>query len=180
MVYVFLAEGFEEMEAIAPIDLLRRAGLSVTTVGVTGKLVSGAHGIPVTADITENDLADFSDAEMIVLPGGMPGTLNEEKSAVVQSAIDHCMKNNIHIGAICAAPSILGHKGILDGKTAVCYPGFESELPGADVSYDGVVTDGNITTARGAGVAAEFGLELARVLCGEEKSRQIRAAIISK
>lgn len=180
MVYVFLADGFEEMEAIAPIDLLRRAGIKATTVGVTGKIVMGAHGIPVTADITEKELADISDAEMIVLPGGMPGTLNEEKSETVQSAIDHCMKNNIPIGAICAAPSILGHKGILDGKKAVCYPGFESELLGAEVSCEGVVTDGNITTARGAGVAAEFGLELVRVLCGEEKSRQIRAAIISQ
>ncbi len=179
MVYVFLADGFEEMEAIAPIDLLRRAGKEVVTVGVTGKIVMGAHGIPVTADITEEDLSSFADTEMIVLPGGTPGTLNEEKSAIVQAAIDYCHENNIPMGAICAAPSILGHKGILSGRKAVCYPGFEKELPGAEVSMDGVVTDGNITTARGAGVAADFGLELIRVLCGEELSLKIRAAIIS-
>ena len=179
MVYVFLADGFEEMEAIAPIDLLRRAGKEVVTVGVTGKTVMGAHGIPVTADITENELTSFEGTEMIVLPGGMPGTLNEEKSAVVQAAIAYCTENNIHVGAICAAPSILGHKGVLNGKKAVCYPGFEKELLGAEVSMDGVVTDGSITTARGAGVAADFGLELIRVLCGEELSLKIRAAIIS-
>ena len=178
MIYVFLADGFEEMEAIAPIDLLRRAGKDVATVGGTGKIVMGAHNIPVTADITEEELISFSETEMIVLPGGMPGTLNEEKSAVVQAAIDYCAENNIPMGAICAAPSILGHKGILNEKKAVCYPGFEKELLGADVSMEGVVTDGNITTARGAGVAADFGLELVRVLCGDEKSGQLRAAII--
>lgn len=178
MVYVFLADGFEEIEAIAPIDLLRRAGKEVTTVGVTGKTVMGAHGITVTADITEDELTSFEGTEMIVLPGGMPGTLNEEKSAVVQAAIDCCCRNNIPMGAICAAPSILGHKGILDGKTAVCYPGFEQELTGASIGSTGVVTDGSITTARGAGVAVDFGLELVKVLCGEEKSQQIRAAII--
>ena len=179
MVYVFLADGFEEMEAIAPIDLLRRAGKEVVTVGVTGKTVMGAHGIPVTADITENELTSFEGTEMIVLPGGMPGTLYEEKSAVVQAAIAYCTENNIPMGAICAAPSILGHRGVLNGKKAVCYPVFEKELLGAEVSMDGVVTDGSITTARGAGVAADFGLELIRVLCGEELSLKIRAAIIS-
>ncbi len=179
MVYVFLAEGFEETEAIAPIDLLRRAGLKVTTVGVTGKVVTGAHGIPVTADIEEKEL-DFTDAEMIVLPGGMPGTINEEKSQVVQAAIDYCAEKGIHIAAICAAPSILGHKGLLKGKTAVCYPGFENDLDGADVISAGVITDIDVTTARGAGVAVDFGLELVRVLCGEEKSYAIRESIICR
>ncbi len=178
MVYVFLADGFEEIEAIAPIDLLRRAGKTVLTVGVTGKTVMGAHSIPVTADITETELASMEDCEMIVLPGGMPGTLNEEKSETVQSAIDFCVNNSIPVGAICAAPSILGHKGVLEGKNAVCYPGFEKDLPGAVVGTEGVVTDGIFTTARGAGVAVDFGLELVRVLCGEEASGKIRAAII--
>ncbi len=178
MVYVFLADGFEEIEAIVPIDLLRRADREVITIGVTGRVVIGSHGIPVTADITEGELASLSSAEMIVLPGGMPGTINEEKSSVVQSAIDYCADNNIPIGAICAAPSVLGHKGLLSGKKAVCYTGFEKELEGAVIAKTGVVTDGNITTARGAGVAVEFGLELIKVLCGEEKSRQIRASIL--
>lgn len=178
MVYVFLANGFEETEAIAPIDMLRRAGKEVITVGITGKIVTGSHGIPVTADITEYELTDFSAAEMIVLPGGMPGTLNEEASAVVQSAIDYCMDNSIPIGAICAAPSILGHKRLLEGKTAVCYTGFEKDLKGAVIGTAGVVTDGLITTARGAGVAVEFGLELVKVLCGQAESDRLRSAIL--
>lgn len=178
MVYVFLADGFEETEAIAPIDMLRRAGKEVTTVGVTGKVAHGSHGIPVTADITENELTDFSDAEMIVLPGGMPGTLNEEASKTVQAAIDYCSEKNIPIAAICAAPSVLGHKGLLKGRKAVCYSGFEKELEGAVIDTKGVVTDGNITTARGAGVAIEFGLELVNVLCGKAESDRVRASIL--
>lgn len=178
MIYVFLADGFEETEAIAPIDMLRRAGKEVVTVGVTGKTVTGSHDIPITADITEGELKSFSGIEMIVLPGGMPGTLNEEASDIVQGAIDYCIDNNIPIGAICAAPSILGHKGILDGKTAVCYSGFEKELKGAVIADKGVVTDGNITTARGAGVAIEFGLELISVICGKAASEKIRDSIL--
>lgn len=178
MVYVFLADGFEETEAIAPIDMLRRAGKEIVTVGVTGKIVTGSHGIPVTADITEGELKSLSGTEMIVLPGGMPGTLNEEASEVVQGAVDYCVENNIPIGAICAAPSILGHKGILDGKTAVCYSGFEKDLKGAVIGNKGVVTDGNITTAKGAGVAVEFGLELVAVLCGKNVSENLRASIL--
>lgn len=178
MVYVFLAEGFEETEAIAPIDMLRRAGKEVITVGVTGKIVTGSHGIPVTADITESELENISEVEMIVLPGGMPGTLNEENSKTVQSAIDYCTSRNIPIGAICAAPSILGRKGLLEGRKAVCYTGFEKDLKGAVIGTEGVVTDGNITTARGAGVAIEFGLELVNVLCGKAESDRIRASIL--
>ncbi|MBQ8688029.1 MAG: DJ-1/PfpI family protein [Ruminococcus sp.] len=178
MIYVFLADGFEEVEAIAPIDLLRRAGKKVITVGVTGKVVMGAHNIPVTADITQEELIAFDGTEMIVLPGGMPGTLNEEASPVVQAAIDYCAEKGIPMGAICAAPSVLGHKGLLDGKRAVCYTGFEQELSGAEIASEGVVTDGNITTARGAGVAVDFGLELIAVLCGKDVSAQIRSAIL--
>ena len=120
MIYVFLANGFEEVEALAPVDMLRRAKLDVTTVGVTGKTVTGSHGIPLTADITAEELNIGADMEMIVLPGGMPGTLNEEASPAVQAAINYCTANDRWIGAICAAPSILGHKGLLKGKTAVC------------------------------------------------------------
>ena len=110
MIYVFLANGFEEVEALAPVDMLRRAKQEVTTVGVTGKIVTGSHHIPVTADITAEELQIGGDMDMIVLPGGMPGTLNEEASPVVQAAIDYCVANDRWIGAICAAPSILGHK----------------------------------------------------------------------
>lgn len=178
MVYVFLADGFEETEAVAPIDMLRRAGIQVTTVGVTGKVVTSSHKLPVTADITEDELTDMSGTEMIVLPGGMPGTLNEEASAVVQSAIDYCTENGIHMAAICAAPSILGHKGLLERKKATCYTGFEKDLHGADATGEAVVTDGKITTARGAGVAVQFGLELVRVLLGQAESDRIKASIL--
>ena len=178
MIYVFLAEGFEEVEALAPVDLLRRAKQQVTTVGVTGKVVSGSHGIPVTADITAEELKIGADMEMIVLPGGMPGTLNEEASPVVQAAIGYCVKNDRYVSAICAAPSILGKKGLLEGKTAVCYPGFETALTGAAIGSEGVVQDGKFITARGAGVAVDFGLRLIQVLCGEKTAAEIRASII--
>ena len=124
MIYVFLAEGFEETEAIAPIDLLRRSGRNVITVGVGNKTIKGSHGIPVTADITAEEISLNDELEMIVLPGGMPGTINLEKSEYVQSAIDYCVKNRKFIGAICAAPSILGHKR----SSCVCRT-FESQAP---------------------------------------------------
>ena len=116
--------------------------------------------------------------DMIVLPGGMPGTLNEEASPVVQAAIDYCVANDRWIGAICAAPSILGHKGVLNGKTATCYTGFEKELTGAEIGSDGVIRDGKIITARGAGVAVDFGLELVGAVCGRETQQQIRRSIL--
>ncbi len=178
MVYAFLAEGFEETEAIAPIDLLRRAGVHVTTVGVTGKNVTGSHGIPITADITADAFKPAADIEMIILPGGMPGTLNEEKSDTVQAAIDYCVKNDRWIGAICAAPSILGHKGLLRNRTAVCYPGFEKDLEGAKIGSGGVARDSKIITARGAGVAVDFGLALIEALVGADLAAQIRASIV--
>lgn len=177
MIYVFLADGFEETEAIAPIDILRRAEMDVVTVGITNDGVRSSHGIPVLADITDMQVELDERLEMIVLPGGMPGTLNLEKSAVVNSAIDYCVSNNIPIGAICAAPSILGKKGVLKGKNAICFPGYEKYLEGATLSDSKVVTDENVTTAAGAGVAVEFGLKLVEVLCGKEKSDSIRAAM---
>ena len=178
MIYVFLAEGFEEVEALAPVDLLRRAKKEVQTVGVTGKVVTSSHGVPVTADLTQEELSLNGNVEMIVLPGGMPGTLHEEASEVVQNAIAFCAANDRYIGAICAAPSILGHLGLLQGKTAVCYTGFEKDLKGAAIGTDGVVTDGKIITARGAGVALEFGLALIAALDGQAASDAVRASIL--
>lgn len=178
MIYVFLANGFEETEALAPVDLLRRAKLDVTTVGVTGKTVTGSHRVPVVADITIDEFTPDANLEMIVLPGGMPGTLNEEASPKVQEAIQYCASNDRWIGAICAAPSILGHDGLLQGKTAVCYPGFEKDLTGAQLGSNPVEVDGRIVTARGAGVAIEFGLTLIRVLKGEEASKKVASAIV--
>lgn len=170
MIYVFLADGFEETEALAPVDLLKRAGKEVITVGVTGNVVTGSHGIQVIADTNEISLDDS--LEMIVLPGGMPGTLNLEKSQCVQNAIDYCVLNNKFIGAICAAPSILGHKGLLKGKKAICYPGFESHLEGAVISDNSVEEDGIFITARGAGVAIDFGLKLIEKTVSLEESQK--------
>ena len=120
MVYLFLAEGFEEAEALIPVDLLRRASVPVTTVGIGGKVICGAHGIPVTADIADKDLpADLSDLEMIVLPGGMPGTKNLDASTVVDAALELAISKNSYIAAICAAPMILGKRGLLRSKQAV-------------------------------------------------------------
>lgn len=177
MIYVFMADGFEETEAIAPIDMLRRAGCDVVTVGIKNDGVRSSHGIAVLCDITDMQVELDERLEMIILPGGMPGTLNIEANSVVQSAIGYCVEHNIPIGAICAAPSILGKKGLLDGKEAICFPGFEKYLKGAKLSDEKVVTDGIFTTAAGAGVAVEFGLELVRVLKGKDESESVRAAI---
>ena len=177
MVYVLLAEGFEEVEALTPVDLLRRAGMETRLVGVTGATVCGARGINVVTDLSMDEV-DLAKADMLVLPGGMPGTLNEEASPVVQAVIDYCVANDRWIGAICAAPSILGHKGVLNGKTATCYTGFEKELTGAEIGSDGVIRDGKIITARGAGVAVDFGLELVGAVCGRETQQQIRGSIL--
>ena len=177
MIYVFLATGFEEVEALTPVDLLRRAGHEVRLVGVGGKTIAGAHGIGVVCDLTENEIKLDGALEMIVLPGGMPGTLNLEKSAAVQAAVDHCNANGIFIGAICAAPSILGHKGLLDGREAIAYPGFEEQLTGARISTHSVAQDGFIITAQGAGAAVAFGLKLVEALDGKARAEQLAASI---
>lgn len=179
MIYVFLADGFEETEAIAPIDMLRRAKQDVRTVGVGTATPTSSHGLKVAADITEADVKLDGGLQLIVLPGGMPGTLNLEASKTVQSAIAYCVENQIPVGAICAAPSILGKLGHLSGRKAVCFPGFEQYLTGADVQNKLCVTDGQFTTACGAGAAIAFGLELVKVLCGAEKSEEIYHAIVA-
>ncbi len=176
MIYVFLANGFEETEALAPVDILRRSGLEVCTVGVSGEYVTGSHNITVKADITE-DKVDTECIDAVVLPGGMPGTLNLEKSAVVKDCVSYCAQKGLPICAICAAPSILGHMGLLKGKRATCFPGFETQLDGAVLVDELAVTDGNIVTGKGAGAAIEFGLQIAAVLAGKEKSEAVAAAL---
>ena len=177
MVLVFLANGFEETEAIAPIDILRRNGQNVVTVGIGEEIITSSHGVTVVPDVTETDIALADDIEMIVLPGGMPGTLNLEKSRTVQDTIDYCAANGKYIAAICAAPSIIGRKGLLKGRKATCFPGFEDFLEGAEFTGAPVEHDGNFITARGAGVATEFGLKLAEVLSGKEASDKIKEAM---
>lgn len=176
MVYMFLADGFEEIEALCPLDIMRRAGITVTTVGVSGNTIVGAHGIEVAADITASEF-DTDDFDMIVLPGGMPGTLNLEGSDVCINAVKAAVCNDKYVAAICAAPSILGKMGILDGKNAVCYPGFENELKGATVLDCGVCVDGRIITAAGMGVALEFGLKLVEVLLGKDAADKIFTSV---
>lgn len=178
MIYVFLADGFEETEATAPVDLLRRAKKDVVTVGVGKNTVTGSHKITVLTDTTTNKIVLDDSLEMIVLPGGMPGTLNLEADETVQKAIDFCIENNKIIGAICAAPSILGHKGLLKGRKAVCYTGFEKELTGAVIADCPAVADENIVTSRGAGTALDFGLKLIEVLDSKALSEQIKSAIL--
>ncbi len=177
MVYVFLAQGFEEIEALTPVDLLRRAGIEVKTVAVAEQAVVGAHGIPVFADSTRYDVTLNSDLAAVVLPGGMPGTKNLEASETVQQALAYANARGILIGAICAAPSILGHAGLLHGKQATCYPGFESELDGAILSPRPAVRDGNIITSRGAGTAVEFAAELIAALKNRETADKVVASI---
>lgn len=178
MVYIFFADGFEEIEALAPVDILRRAGLTVSMVGVTGKVVTGSHEIPVTMD-TEISEVDLSKARAVVLPGGAVGTEKLEKSSAVQAAIDHCVEKGKLIAAICAAPSVLAHKGLLSGKIATAYPSFQKHLldAGATVPEDFVCHDGNIITARGMGVANEFSFEIVKTLVSAEMAEKVREEI---
>lgn len=178
MIYVFLANGFEEIEAVTPIDLLRRSGKEVITVGVGDNIIVGSHNIPIVTDTIAQEITLSEELEMIVLPGGMPGTLNLEKNSYVQQAIDYCSEKGIYIAAICAAPSILGHKGLLNGKSAVCYDGFETQLEGAVIGSSAVEVDGNIITARGAGGSVDFALKLVEILVSENESKRLSDAII--
>ena len=179
MIYVFLANGFEEIEALTPVDVLLRAGLEVKTVAVgESKTVTGAHGISVAADIHESEYCD-ANPEAIILPGGMPGTTNLEESAVVINAINQAMINGALVGAICAAPSILGIMGYLKHRNATCFPGFEQYLDGASVLDARVVVDGNIITSKGMGCASDFALSLVEYLADKEKADEVaRAAFI--
>ena len=176
MLYILLAEGFEETEAIAPIDVIRRANIPITPVGVTGKCVKGAHDITLCTDIGINDVSK-DDIEGVILPGGMPGTTNLQKDDRVISLLEYCRDNNKLIGAICAAPSILGHKGILNGKRAVCYDGFETQLFGAEIGNTPVCRDGNIITAVGAGAALEFGFKLTEAFSDSKQANRIKESM---
>ncbi len=178
MVLVFLANGFEIVEATAPIDMLRRAKIEVLTVGIGGKEIESSCGIKVIANITEKEV-NLEDAEMIVLPGGMPGTINLGNSDFVKQAIAHCKQNNKFMAAICAAPSVLGENGVLEGIKATCFPGFEDKLIGAEYTGNPVEVVGKIVTARGAGVAVTFGLALVELLKGKQVAIDVNNAIQS-
>ena len=173
MIYVFLAEGFEEVEALATVDVLRRAGLETATVGVGGKLISGSHSITVQADLTLDQAVMDDDLQAVVLPGGMPGTTNLQNNATVMAFVDYAYANGRLVCAICAAPSVLGQKGLLKGRKACCYPGFEKFLEGAEVSGQPVCVDGNVITGRACGVALEFGTAIAEQFIGKEKAQKL-------
>ncbi len=179
MVYVFLADGFEEIEALCPIDVMRRAGIDVKSVAVSNaedKKVTGAHKIPVIADARFSD-CDFSDAELLMLPGGMPGTLNLWASEKLKKLLLKANEDRILLAAICAAPMILGRLGLLTGKKATCFPGFEKELTGYVPTDLRVVKDGNIITGAGMGAALDFGLKITETLKGKADADKISGSI---
>ena len=178
MIYMFLANGFEEVEALMPLDLMRRAGLPVKTVGIGSLDITGSHGITVKADMLDSDFSDNS-PECVILPGGMPGTTNLDASPVVHKALDSALENNSLICAICAAPMILGKRGILKGKNATCFPGFEEYLEGATVGGR-AVRDGQVITGVGMGAALEFGIEIVAALCGRGAADKLFAAVLAK
>lgn len=178
MIYVFLANGFEETEAVVPIDILRRAGFDVKLISITDELlVTSSHGVTIKADTTFDE-TDFNDAEMLFLPGGMPGTKNLDAHAGLCELLQDSAEKGVKLAAICAAPSVFGNLGLLNGKEATCYPGFEDQLMGASVSENPVVVSDNFITARGAGVAMKFALKLVKVLKGKKIAEELAAAII--
>ena len=179
MVYVHLAEGFEEIEAVTIVDVLRRGGIEAASVSVTGsKTIRGAHGISVCADKLFAE-ADYIECEMIVLPGGMPGTKNLLAHDGLTSKITSFAYDKKYLAAICAAPMVLGELGVLEGKNATIYPGMEKKLAGAKVSTDKVVMDGNIITSRGPGTAIEFALAIVDTLKGKDEAAKLRKALVT-
>lgn len=177
---IFLANGFEEIEALTVVDMLRRKSILCDMVSINEeKNVAGSHGIKVLADKTISDIS-FEDYDALILPGGMPGTKNLEANGFLMSRFDSFYSENKLICAICAAPSIFGHRGYLKGKKATCYPGFETELEGANFVKEPVVKDGNVITSRGMGTAIEFGAEIVGEFLGEEEKEALLKAIVYK
>ena len=177
MIYMFLGTGFEETEAIAPLDLLRRAGLQVMTVGLNGKIIQGSHGIGVEADITIDQL-DLTDLEMVILPGGLGGVASIRGCEPAMDAIRSAHENGKYTAAICAGPTILAQLGITDGKKATCYPGCEEQMGSAIMVEAAAVTDGLCITGISAGCAVPFGLELIKALKGEAEAERIAKQIV--
>ncbi len=177
MVYILLAPGFEEAEALVPADLLRRAGIETALVGDSGSEVTGSHQITVQADLTL-DRADPEGAELVVLPGGGLGVENLGKSPETERFVRRAAERGVPLAAICAAPTLLARYGLLENRRAVCYPGMEDKLAGARACPDwSVVEDGPVTTGRAAGSAFDFGLKLVERLAGREKAQEVRGAV---
>ncbi len=177
VVYACMADGLEEVECLAAVDVMIRSGIIVKLVSMTGNpVVTGAHGIRITADILWED-GDPDEADCIFLPGGMPGTAHLAAHKELGETLLRAVSEERRVAAICAAPSVLGGLGLLQGKKATCYPGFEEKLTGAEYTRQGVVTDGLVTTARGLGYALDLGLELAGLLAGRQVAAQVKASI---
>ena len=178
MIYMLLGTGFEEMEAIAPLDLLRRAGLDVMTVGVNGKIVYGGHNIGIEADITLSEM-DLTCLEMIILPGGLGGVTSVRASDEAMNALRFAWENGKFVAAICAGPTVLADLGITSGRQATCFPGCESGMGDAVmVPEAAAVRDGRLITGTSAGCAIPFGLELIKALKGEKEAERIREQIV--
>lgn len=176
--YLFYATGFEEVEALTVVDLLRRGGVDCRTVSITGDYdVTGSHNITIRADqVFEED--NMEDGDMLILPGGMPGTLNLKAHDGLDALIRTYEKNGRYLAAVCAAPTVFGEKGLLEGKKATCYPGMEDGLKGAAVLTDPVVTDGQFITSRGMGTCIAFGLRLLALLTDEATAEDIGKKVV--
>ena len=177
MVYVLLGTGFEETEAIAPIDLMRRAGIDVLTVGIQGKLVYGGHNIGIEGDITLEQL-NPADLEMIVLPGGLGGVQSIRSCQKAMDTVRAAYENGKFVAAICAGPTILAQLGITDGKDAVCYPGCEADMGNARMVTAPCIRSGNVITGTSAGCAVAFGLALVAALKGQAEADRIANQIV--
>ena len=177
MVYVFLADGFEEIEALTIVDVLRRADIRTQMVGVSSKTVTGAHGITVLCDIVINEIHSLVDTRMLVLPGGMPGTKHLAESNALKNLLTEAYDTEIYLAAICAAPTVLSQHNLIKGRHITCYPGFEKEMK--DMVYDHlpVVQDGKLITANGPGSAMAFSLKLVEILKGHKVSEHLGMAM---
>lgn len=179
-VSIFFGTGFEEIEALTVVDILRRAGIETDMVSITDqRSVTSSHNVTVATDKLIEEV-DFDQLDMIVLPGGMPGTKNLEACDTLMKQVDTFFENGKWIAAICAAPTIFGHRGILKGKKGCCFPGMQDELDGAEVSYEKVVVDGKVITSRGMGTALEFALKLLEVLTDESTAIEMAKKVVYK
>ena len=174
---VILAEGFEEGESLETVDILRRCGVGCDSVSIGERIVTGCNSIKAVADYVMDEV-NFNDYDMVILPGGMPGASNLAEDGRVIETVQAFMKEGKYVAAICAAPSVLGQAGILNGKKAACHPGFEEKLTGAEVFFSPVVCDGNVITSRGMGTAVPFGLAVARYFTDDATIEHVKAGLV--
>jgi len=183
MVYVLMADGFEEIEALMTVDLLRRGGAKVAMVGVTNKAVMGSHQIPVLCDMSVDEarasMKENDDLQMVVLPGGMPGAKNLDQSVFVDEVLNMAVDKGAYIAAICASPMVLGKRGLLVNKKATCYPGYEKDLIGCYATNGSVIVDGKIITGRGMGYSMQFAVTLLKMICGTNKADEVQRSVLA-